>query len=169
MALSQWIKEIREWAGESISALVAAQYAADSRQAPQVITDHIIHLTTLTDQGRLLLPNVRKDEYGHHKSEAFQGYRHPTLDILVAAVVVLKNSQDYEDRSLYLKKLRKIFVTHITLILDPSSFNRKIKHLLDSLYRKTDSKIDPLLPGNVPPGAEQLLIQVEQKILSKAD
>lgn len=161
MGTVEWMQEFRSWAAEVISVMARAEYATSL--ASLSTTDRAAwraELSALADQGRLYLPNIRRDEYGQHKPRANQGYRSAVLDPVVAAVQVLSD-QDY-DESAYLSALRKHFVSQISLVLRPEKYNAKLARQLASTYRSDDKNDDPLDPHTVPAGSEALLQKISE-------
>jgi hypothetical protein len=171
LGMTEWMQEFRGWSGEVITALVNAQYsAANKNVSASSLEEYIVSISALVDRGRLYLPNQNTEVHGAYKQMAFRGYRNQTLDALVAAVKVLKDPRYASDRYEYLKHLRKIFVSHVILILDPNNFNVKLAKLLDTSYRyiHADSKSKGLLPGrDDPPKTEDLLRQVKAELEQK--
>jgi len=153
-----------------ISVLVRAKYrTASGRVTETELESYIITLSTLIERGRLYLPNQKTEEYGVLKPKAYRGYRHPTLDILVAAIKILESDEYKDVRAVYLTELRRMFVSQILRILDPMAFNTKIAHLLGTSYRKMrqDLTCGGLLPGEeIPRGAEALLEKIGQMKMS---
>ncbi|WP_153304216.1 hypothetical protein [Desulfovermiculus halophilus] len=161
MGTVEWMQEFRSWAAAVISVMARAEYATSL--ASLSTTDRAAwraELSAFADQGRLYLPNIRRDEYGQHKPRANQGYRSAVLDPVVAAVQVLSD-QDY-DESAYLNALRKHFVSQISLVLRPEKYNAKLARQLASTYRSDDKNDDPLDPHTVPAGSEALLQKISE-------
>jgi hypothetical protein len=167
LGMSEWIREFRVWALDVVDVLVRARYKTSSGLVSvSDIEEYIITLSTLVERGRFYLPNQKREKHGREKPEAYRGYRHQTLDILVAAIKILEEVRYTDVRSDYLITLRKLFVSQVTCILDPMAFNTKVAHLLGTSYRKiqADPTCGGLLPGTeIPSGADALLARIEAR------
>jgi hypothetical protein len=170
LGMSEWMGEFRAWGVDVISVLVRAKYrAASGRITEAECESYVITLSTLIERGRLYLPNQKTEEYGARNPEGYRGYRHPTLDILVAAIKILESDEYKDVRAAHLIELRRMFVSQILCILDPMAFNTKIAHLLGTSYRKMRpaSTCGGLLPGEeIPSGDEALLKKMGQMKVS---
>lgn len=162
-----WYRDLRAWASEAVDVLAEAAYCCPrslnetSTENKQKIVHCRCHLSSLIDRGRFLLPNEREKEYGLHKAGAYQGYRSPALDALVAAERVLNQKIDlfaFPSEKHALIALRREFVSIIQAILDPRSMNKSVASIL--LHAQEDRKRDPTMGGllpdskKVPEGAE---------------
>jgi len=140
-----------------------AEYvAAQAEPSSTDLAQWRAELSALADQGRLFVPNIRREEYGQHKLHANQGYRSTVLDPIVAAVQVL-NDHAYEGaQAAYLKALRKHFVSQFSLVLRLEPYNAKLARQLASTYRRGGKEDDPLVPDSVPSGSEALLRRIAE-------
>jgi hypothetical protein len=173
---ADWLRDMRAWASEAVDVLSEATYyfpkALDTLSESEValITRCRFRLSALIDQGRFLLPNERESEYGAQKPAAFQGFRHPALDALVAAERILDgnvNLFSFPDAKKALIGLRREFVSIVQAILDPRSMNKAVAELLR--HAQEDRKRDPTLggllpdPARIPQGDEGLLYTASRR------
>lgn len=163
---SDWLRELRAWAGETIDVLSEA--AALSNQHPDKCSEGLarcqIKLIALTDRGRFLLPNEKEDHHGDHKASAYRGFRHPALDALVAATKVINGQislYGFPNESTALSHIQREFVSIVHEILAPRSTNRAVAAILRHAHheRANDPTLGGLLPDpqKIPLGDEQLL------------
>ncbi len=68
MGTVEWLQEFRSWAAEVTSVMARAEYAtAQAEPSSTDLAQWRAELSALADQGRLFVPNIRRDEYGQHK------------------------------------------------------------------------------------------------------
>jgi hypothetical protein len=152
-----WIRDLRSWGSEAIDVLADASYscpkilegATEDEQAR--LKAYRAKLSALIDRGRLLLPNVHAEHYGHTKERAYRGFRHDALDALIAAECILDGQPElfeFPNPKVALIGLRREFVSIIQAILDPSSTNRTVAKYLRQAHddRKRDLTLGGLLP-----------------------
>jgi hypothetical protein len=94
-------------------------------------------LSSCIDQGRLFFPNLRVDKQGQDKQGAYQGYRHPVLDCLVATYRVLEhNDVRREDSAAFetdrsnVTDFKRLFISRLDAELDPRGIIRFLKDQL---------------------------------------
>jgi hypothetical protein len=94
-------------------------------------------LSSCIDQGRLFFPNLKTDRHGENKPGAYQGYRHPVLDCLVATHNVLENNDvRREDAAVFetdrnnVTGFKKLFISRLDSELDPRGIVRFLKDQL---------------------------------------
>lgn len=172
-AVEEWRRELREWSGEVVDVLSEAEYQLHLGEGAMVSADlqRCVHrLSALVDRGRQYLPNQDKDKYGLQKPYAYQGYRHATLDPLVAALRVMDRKVTPPSLSApdAVNEMRRLFVSRLQRILEPAVRNQEIAVLLEQSGR--DKGDDPSLggllpvPGVVPSGADALLQATRQAV-----
>jgi hypothetical protein len=83
-------------------------------------------VSSCIDQGRLFFPNLKVDKQGQDRSAAYQGYRHPVLDCLVATYRVLENNDVRRDDAAAFETdrnnvtdFKKLFISRLDSELDP--------------------------------------------------
>jgi len=167
--VSQWRRELRAWADEAIGVLARAEHSTTKSGADvnAEIDAHRVSLSSLVDRGRLLLPNEQEERFDTHNARAYRGYRHRSLDALMAAHRILEGKlavDGFPDKKTALFEIRREFVSIIQAIVEPREVNREIARLrrLSSPKRKKDVSLGGLLPDpNLhPPGAEGLLKEI---------
>jgi hypothetical protein len=165
-AVHEWQTEIRGWAAEAIDVLAEGQYAfaSEGSEASPARAQSVHRLSALVDRGRFFLPNQDRDKHGLEKSYAYRGFRHATLDPLVAALRVLDGKVGptrFASPGEAVWEMRKLFVSRVHLILDPDLQNASIGELIREVHaeRSVDPTLGGLLParGQLPSGAESLL------------
>jgi hypothetical protein len=94
-------------------------------------------LSSCVDQGRLFFPNLKIDKHGQDRPGAYQGYRHPVLDCLVATYNVLENNDvRREDAAAFeadrknVTDFKKLFISRLDSELDPQGIIRFLKDQL---------------------------------------
>ncbi len=138
-------RDIIKWSNRAVDHLCAAEMIL--RQEYRVFTAESDYertrlglmrdLSSCIDQGRLFFPNLRTDKHGHDKPSAYQGYRHPVLDCLVATHNVLENNdvrrEDADafeaDRS-NVQDFKRLFISRLDSELDPRGIVRFLKEQL---------------------------------------
>jgi hypothetical protein len=173
---ADWLRDLRSWASEAIDVLAEATYTcrcgdpAPSESGTACLLRCRHRLSALIDRGRLLLPNEREGEYGGHKARAYRGLRHPALDALVAAELVLEDAlplHAFPDRRAALIGLRREFVSMVQAIIDPQTYNKDVARLLRlaSAARAKDPTLGGLLPDakKVPTGAEGMMATASRR------
>jgi hypothetical protein len=91
MAWKSYRDEIRSYAERAVDVLSDLEGLCEAN--PQILgqsfwnrrNELISKLSALRDYGKLLIPNLSPEQYGQHKSGAYQGYRQRALDCLTAA------------------------------------------------------------------------------------
>lgn len=166
-AVQAWRTDLREWASDAIDVLAEAQYSVAPVQLKEPDPQQrslIEKLSALIDRGRLYLPNQDRDKHGTDKHYAYRGYRHATLDPLLAALRVLDGTAQtdhFPSRSGAVWEMRRVFVSRVQEMLDPELHNAEIVRLTAEVHNRR--AIDPTLggllpkPGTIPSGAEGLL------------
>jgi hypothetical protein len=166
---SDWLKDLREWASEAIDVLSEASYTcAYGDDTDQDCADDLRRcqhrLSALIDRGRFFVPNQSVSEFGLEKPTAYRGWRHATLDPLVAAERVVSGkvaSGRFETRQAALIQMRREFVSAIQRILAPDLHNKEIARMIreGNEHRAADRTLGGLLPDDqaMPTGAERLL------------
>lgn len=173
---ADWLRDLRAWASEAVDVLSEATYCCPkevgnaSKEDSTMVIRCRYRISALVDRGRFLLPNEREGEYGGHKPGAFQGFRHPALDALVAAERVLDGTiplYSFPDAKKALVGIRREFVSTVQAILDPRSMNKAVATMLQQAQedRKKDPTLGGLLPdpSRVPDGDEGLLYTASQR------
>jgi hypothetical protein len=96
-------------------------------------------LSSLIEQGRFMFPNInRADGYGAKKPRAYQGYRHLTLDFLVAAFNLSENvGSPAFDRSM--EALQKHFTSMVFSVVNPSDRLERLRLMTDRLSISKES------------------------------
>jgi hypothetical protein len=125
----QYFSELRSWADQAIDILGALMGLChiDPKRSSfnfretqvRVVND----LSSLIDRGRLFLPNHRREEYGQHKDEAYQGYRHPALDQLVGAFnegkkISCENVESHMSSYKQIEKRKRLFIGIIQNVIE---------------------------------------------------
>lgn len=173
---TDWLRDLRAWASEAVDVLSEATYCCPkdvgnaSKDDSALVVRCRFRISALIDRGRFLLPNEREGEYGADKPGAFQGFRHPALDALVAAERVLDGSislYSFPDGKKALVGIRREFVSTVQSILDPRSMNKAVARILQQAHedRKKDPTLGGLLPdpSRVPQGDEGLLYTASRR------
>lgn len=173
---TDWLRDLRAWASEAVDVLSEATYCCPkdleiaSKEDSALLVRCRFRISALIDRGRFLLPNEREGMYGTHKAGAFQGFRHPALDALVAAERVLDGSISlyaFPDAKKALVGIRREFVSMVQAMLDPRSMNKAVATLLQQAHedRKQDPTLGGLLPdpARVPAGDEGLLYTASRR------
>jgi hypothetical protein len=170
-AAAEWLRDVREWAGEAIEVLSEASYtcaAADTagEDCGASLRQCQHRLSALIDRGRFFLPNQYVDRVGKHKPTAYRGWRHSALDPLVAAERVTSGavgSGSFSTREAALIAMRREFVSAIQRILAPDLHNQEIARMIREANeaRADDPTLGGLLPDakETPTGAERLIWQ----------
>lgn len=177
VGVSEWMRDLRDWASEATDVLSEVVYASDDMQdaAPSDVRRQLSKLSALADRGRFFLPNRDTgSRHGQHNPSAFRGLRHAALDPLVAAVNVLdglvkeKELRDYviHNRRAVLRELQREFVLHIQQILDPERRNQEIAQLIQHSEKQAEQRIEAILGKDVGPGATAL-VRIVVESLSK--
>jgi hypothetical protein len=93
-----------------------------------------VALSAHIDRGRWFFPNYAKDQYGHHKHDAYQGYRHEVLDGLVHTYQEVSRL-DYADaaknavRRVAIEEAKRSFTSEIQKVLDPRTRDAEFRKL----------------------------------------
>jgi hypothetical protein len=164
--VSEWSRDLREWAGEAVDVLSEATYLCETEESSEhhaQIFSCRHRLSSLIDRGRFFLPNIRRDEWGLHKPYAYRGFRHSGLDPLVAAEHVLSTGTTgrFSDRKHALVEMKREFVSSIQQILDPERHNQEVARMIHEGLRaeSNDPTLGGLLPdhGKIPLGTQGIL------------
>lgn len=91
MAWKSYRDEVRSYAERVVDVLSALEGLCEAN--PQILkqdfwnrrNELISKLSALRDYGKLLIPNLKPEQYGQRKSGAYQGYRDRALDCVTAA------------------------------------------------------------------------------------
>lgn len=88
-------------------------------------------LSALIEQGRFLFPNIdRADDYGANKPLAYRGYRHLTLDFLVAAFKLSENPESSTfDKSM--EALQGHFTSMVFAVVNPFDRLERLRLMTD--------------------------------------
>ena len=166
---SSWLGDFRGWASAAVDVLSRAEYgmaqfttAGDRGNS----NDCACELSALIDRGRFFLPNIPQEDVGSGKPSAYQGYRHPILDPLVAAERVLTAKADpasHGSAKDAILNMRREFVSSVQRVLGPEHHNKAIAEVIRELSsgRAADRSLGGLLPadGALPRGAHALLAE----------
>lgn len=101
-----------------------------------------VELSAQIDRGRWFFPNYMTEQYGQHKHEAFQGYRHAVLDGLVHTYQEV-SKLDYSDatkngpRRMAIEQAKRLFTSEIQKVLDPRTRDEEFRKLTSAV---TDSR-----------------------------
>lgn len=159
-----WLRSLRAWAEEAVDVLSESSYAChhgycdkDANEAERRRSDCIHRLSSLVDRGRFFLPNELHEDYGLEKPLAYRGYRHASLDYLVAAIRVLEGrnasvlaAMDKSEAKI-LVDLKREYVSQVQHMLDPRQQNKEIADLIGPILSGKNRPItvkglDALLP-----------------------
>jgi len=162
---AEYFRDIRAWASEAVDVLSEAIYAGMgggtvTPESESLLRRSRCRLSALIDRGRFFLPNIRVDDHGANKPSAYQGYRHPALDPLMAAERILGGTLGrFESPQEALIAMRRNFVSAIQRILDPAFLNQRVKQLIEESYghRADDPTLGGLVQDTIPPGVGALL------------
>jgi len=168
---ADWMRDLRSWASEAVDVLSESEHLVDREsfrpddEAPsEGITRCQIRLSALIDRGRFFLPNEVDNCHGTHEPIAYRGFRHATLDPLVAAYRILQgkaNLHSFSTRTEAINGVKREFVSSVQEILDPRSSNKTVATIIRNSHsdRKRDDLMGGLFPGpiDVPPGEEAVL------------
>ena len=173
---ADWLRDLRSWASEAVDALAESGYSYSKKEGMSRAESSEFRercryrLSALIDRGRFLLPNEREDEYGSHKARAYRGLRHPALDALVAAEMILAGTMPldvFPDEATAIVGLRREFVSLVQSIIDPQSYNRHVARILRaaSEARSNDPTLGGLLPdaSKLPTGAKGMMDTVSKR------
>jgi hypothetical protein len=96
-------------------------------------------LLALIEQGRFFFPNIDRDDgYGEKKPLAYRGYRHLTLDFLVAAFNLSENPKSERfDKSM--EVLQKHFTSMVFAVVKPSERLERLRSMTDRLSLSKES------------------------------
>jgi hypothetical protein len=96
-------------------------------------------LSALIEQGRFFFPNIeRGDGYGAKKPLAYRGYRHLTLDFLVAAHTVSEHPESPAfDKSM--EALQRHFTSMVFAVVKPSERLDRLRSMTDRLSVSKES------------------------------
>lgn len=139
MAWKSYRDEIRNYAERVLDVLSAVEGLCEVN--PEILKQDfwnrrnqlISNLSALRDYGKLLIPNLRPEQYGRHKSGAYQGYRERALDCLAAAFQIAI-AIDFQ------KRCNNVDPVVITLPIDAKS--HQLKKVWDGLG-KLPKKVNP--------------------------
>lgn len=97
------------------------------------------HLSALIEQGRFFFPNLdRGDAYGAKKPLAYRGYRHLTLDFLVAAYRLSEHPKGPAfDKSMEL--LQRHFTSMVFAVVEPPERLERLRAMTDKLSMTKES------------------------------
>jgi len=163
--LSEWRRDVRNWASEAVDVLVDSTRSMRESPDPSESERSLScsRLSALVDRGRLLFPNFERDGAEAGKPLAFRGYRHYALDPLLAAHGILEGRLSpgaFPDAEAALIGVRREFVSAVQAIIDPESANEKIEAFLarENVDYMTDLGVKERPDGTfVPLGAEGIL------------
>ncbi len=140
-----YYKDIRKWAEETIAELSEAAFLCelDPKRMPdgefyKKRRSARARLSTLLDQGRLFLPNLKHDIIGTWKECAYRGLRPAALDYL-SEVYDLVESLDYKNQTPNKPKRKQIvdakrkFVSEIQDILDVRRTTKEVRRLAQEI------------------------------------
>ncbi|ADJ29436.1 hypothetical protein [Nitrosococcus watsonii] len=173
-AMAEWMREVRSWGAQVVSALSDAAYGiTNQRGESKDESQWVKQLSVLIEVGRFYLPNQHQDQYGLDKPLAYRGFRHATLDPLVAAIRVIQGAAPTSiDKGQVLWELRREFVSSLFEILGPDHHNRMIAKIIRKSHssRSNDLPLGGLLPrnGTIPLGSKAVLDTVVKRIRSKS-
>ena len=94
-----------------------------------------VQISAQIDRGRWFFPNYATDRHGHHKHEAYRGYRPAVLDALVAAYRALGalnyiDAKANSDHRKSIEHAKRQFTSEIQKVLDPRSRDEEFQNLL---------------------------------------
>lgn len=127
--LLAWHKDVVETLCDLRDTSVKADSRAERRR----------RLSALVEQGRFMFPNIdRADGYGANKPHAYRGYRHLTLDFLVAAFNLSKNVEVPEyDKSM--EALQRHFTSMVFSVVNPSNRLERLRLMTAQLSMSKES------------------------------
>jgi hypothetical protein len=146
MSAAKWKKEyfadLLKWSDESMFMLSEALHLCDL-DPKRMEGDRFfelrptirVKLSVQIDRGRWFFPNYAVEKHGHHKHEAFKGFRQPVLDGLVNAyhAVTLLNYADASQNKSARENVevaKRLFTSEIQMVLDPRNRDKEFKKLL---------------------------------------
>ncbi len=138
----QYFSDVRKWADEVSDTITEAALLCDidpARSTDFFERRHRLRwtLSSLLDRGRWYFPNVEESEYGYWKETAYQGFRQPILDNVLAvyrAVGALDCQQqepNQSKREIMIKQKRE-FVSWIQKFVDPRILEDELSRLPSS-------------------------------------
>lgn len=128
-SLLAWHKEVVSTLSDLRDVSLDTELRDDRRRA----------LYALIEQGRFFFPNIdRGDRYGVKKPLAYRGYRHLTLDFMVAAYNLSKAAQEpgFEDSML---ALQRHFTSMVFSVVNPSERLDRLRAMTDRLSMSKES------------------------------
>lgn len=163
--VSQWRTDLHGWAARVIELLTEAAALGEGSERAAECRDMVIaaRLSALIEVGRLYLPNQDQGKHGLEKLPAYQGYRHQTLDSLVAAVRLLsRNASVSEPRGAVLIELQKVFLSDVWSILGPVYHNQGIAAVVAEMHHGNPSP-GPRPSDQTPSGETTALVAAEAR------
>ena len=137
-------KEILNWFERTTETLIYLRENVRANNSDLKRVDYLVKLSTLIERGRFFFPNISSD-YGKEKSQAFRGYRHPILDLLIYSYRMAKEI-DAVNYVKYLELLQREFTSAIFEVCVPHKFIKHAGKFVD-VYRIVDKRIsDPTDP-----------------------
>ncbi len=106
---------------------------------PELRSERRRLLSALIEQGRFFFPNIdREDGYGMKKPIAYRGYRHLTLDFLVAAYALAEHPKSPTfDESMH--ALQRHFTSMVFAVINPSARLERLRAMTDQLSVSKES------------------------------
>lgn len=96
-------------------------------------------LSALIEQGRFFFPNIdRGDGYGSKKPVAYRGYRHLSLDFLVAAFNLSENPES-PGFAKSMEALQRHFTSMVYSVVQPSERLERLRQMTDRLSVSKES------------------------------
>lgn len=96
-------------------------------------------LSVLIEQGRFFFPNIdRSDSYGIGKPLAYRGYRHLTLDFLVAAFNLAEHPKSHGFGE-SMRALQRHFTSMVFALINPSERLERLRSMTDRLSVSKES------------------------------
>lgn len=133
---ANYLKDLRTWASEAIEIchqvthqLKLLEDENDPSSKELLLNESYRDLSIIIDKGRFFLPNKHIEGYGNEKPSAYQGFRHASLDPLVAIAQIIRNEINLENfgfknRSEPTHYLTREFISEIQTILKTEYFNQ---------------------------------------------
>jgi hypothetical protein len=130
MLLLEYYRDLRAWADEVIEVMSETGYLCDLDPKRATSIDFfgqrhscLYRLSALLDRGRLFLPNIKEDQIGTSKPNAYKGLRQKALDLVSSAIEQLeKLSYVDQQTNLQVRKrfmdIKRDFTSELQALLD---------------------------------------------------